>query len=100
MAHNDVPSLIGALQSLWLLARPLDREPGLPIVIAAGGNDPFDPASHDLARRWRTARLVEIPAANHVSILAEPELLAVMRQTVSQPSDRRRLPPVRPAVKR
>jgi pimeloyl-ACP methyl ester carboxylesterase len=83
MAHNDVASLTAALQSMGDLASPLAREPALPIFIAAAGIDPLGPTSHELARRWKNARLLDMPSANHATILAQPELLAVLRATLS-----------------
>lgn len=83
MAANDPHALRAVLPSLGALTVGLDHAPAVPVLIAAGGVDPLNGYSHALASHWPRARMLDLPAANHVTILSRPQVLAGIRELIS-----------------
>lgn len=84
MAMNDPRALRAILPSLGALTVGLDHAPAIPVLIATGDADPLSPYAHALASHWPQARLLDLPSANHVTILSKPEVLAAIRQIIKQ----------------
>lgn len=84
MAANDAHALRAVLPSLGALTVGLNHAPAIPVLIATGGVDPLRQYSLALASHWPRARLLDLPSANHVTILSKPEVLAAIRQLIVQ----------------
>lgn len=84
MARNDPDALIAVLRSQPdLVVSPAEATNArVPLLVVAGTADPLVEGARRLARAWPGARLLEIPAATHVSVLAHPRLLAEVRALV------------------
>lgn len=54
----------------------------IPAVAIVGVDDPLRSCSRDLAARWPGAKLVELPATDHMTIPASPRLLEEIRLVV------------------
>ena len=81
MSKNDPATVAAAMRSLDALI-VLPSAAGnvrAPTVIIVGGADPLAPQSRWLATWWPNARLIEIPEADHGTVLAHPETLRAMR---------------------
>ena len=83
MTANDPHALRAILPSLGALTVGLDHAPAVPVLIATGGADPVTEYSHALASHWPRARMLDVPTANHVTILGRPQVLAGIRQILS-----------------
>ena len=81
MRANDPATVAAAMRSLGeLLVSP--RTAGtvrVPALVAVGTGDPLLPQSRWLASWWRGARLLEVPEADHLTIVYHPRVLAEMR---------------------
>lgn len=80
--HDIQARLTAALAGRYALGRELGRAgaaaarvPALVVV----GTDTLLPRSRALAGWWPGARLVEVAGADHVDVLARPQLLAALR---------------------
>ncbi len=51
----------------------------IPAVAIVGADDPLRPYTRDLAARWPGAKLVELPATDHMTIFTSPRLLEEIR---------------------
>ena len=85
-AANDPATIGAAMRSMdQLSVRPSAagkiRSPALVIV---GTGDPLAPQSRWIATWWPNARLVEVPDADHLTILYNPATLAAMRLLMRQ----------------
>jgi pimeloyl-ACP methyl ester carboxylesterase len=81
MSHNDPATIAAAMRSMDALL-VLPRSAGAiraPTVVIVGGGDPLLPQSRWLASWWPGARLVEIPEADHGTVLSHPRTLQAMR---------------------
>ena len=87
MTANDPRALRAILPSLGALTVGLDHAPAVPVLIATGGADPVTEYSHALATHWPRAHLLDLPTANHVTILSRPQVLADIRQIISGQSN-------------
>ena len=83
MAANDPRALRAVLPTLGALTVGLSHAPAVPVLIAAGGVDPLREYSHALASHWPRARMLDLPTANHVTILSRPQVLAGIRELIS-----------------
>ncbi len=79
MAQNDLASLIAVMGSLGALDVTTGRAPKVAALIICGTADSLLPASRKLAAWWPGARLVEVPGANHATIIDSPDTLAAIR---------------------
>jgi pimeloyl-ACP methyl ester carboxylesterase len=83
LAANPAPTLVAVLGSLSGLTLPpsaANAVRGVPTLIAAGTNDPLLRQARWLASWWPDARLVEVPGADHGSVVGRPEVWAAVRQ--------------------
>lgn len=55
----------------------------VPAVAIVGADDPLRQYSRDVAARWPGAKLVELPATDHMTIPASPRLLDEIRLVVT-----------------
>ena len=83
MAANHPRTLQAVLRSLGALTVGLDHIPGVPVLIVTGDKDPLAEYSHALASHWPSAHLRDLPTANHVTVLSQPQVLADIRQLMS-----------------
>jgi pimeloyl-ACP methyl ester carboxylesterase len=83
MAANDPRALRAILPSLGALTVGLNHAPAVPVLIVTGGVDPLTQYSHTLSSEWPRARLLDVPTANHVTILNQPQVLAGIREIMS-----------------
>jgi pimeloyl-ACP methyl ester carboxylesterase len=83
-AESDSAALVGVLRSFGDLPVDWARVDAtkIPAVAIVGVDDPLRPYSRDLAARWPGAKLVEIPATDHMTIPASPRLLEEIRLVV------------------
>jgi pimeloyl-ACP methyl ester carboxylesterase len=81
---NDLPSLIAVMRSLPDLAVPGLRTPGVPALAAVGTADPLHPLSVRLAKSSPAVSLLELDGADHISVLARPELVRAMRELIQR----------------
>lgn len=78
MARNNLGSLVAVFRAFPALTIPaVAGSP--PTLVIAGTADRLLDYSHALAARWPGARLVDVPGADHGSVLARPEFLAALR---------------------
>jgi pimeloyl-ACP methyl ester carboxylesterase len=83
MAANDADVLVAILRSTGaLLADIRAANATVPALVAAGTEDPLLPFSRDIAGRWPGARLLIAQGANHLTIIASPDLLEAMRAII------------------
>jgi len=77
---------IALLRGLAALTPPAERIAAsrVPVLIAAGTGDPLLVNGRALAARWPGARLLEVPGADHFSVIARPEVLAAVRALLRQ----------------
>jgi pimeloyl-ACP methyl ester carboxylesterase len=80
-AANDPATVGAAMRSVDLLSvlPSAARKIRAPALVVVGTGDPLVPQSRWIASWWPTARLVEVPAADHFTILNHPYVLASMR---------------------
>ena len=78
MMQNDSASMVASWQSMGGLAVPAERirQNNVPAFIAVGGSDPIAPLSRDLARQWPNARFLEVPGADHITVMQRPDVYA------------------------
>lgn len=79
--RNDPKAVSAAMRSMGRLsvlpaASSTIRAPALVVV---GAGDPLVPQSRWVASWWPAARLLEVPEADHITILYHPATLAAMR---------------------
>lgn len=75
VAGNDVPSMVAALEGMAELREVTSGSPPrVRALIVCGERDPVLPNSRRLAAWWTGATLLEIPSADHISVLAESSL--------------------------
>lgn len=81
MSKNDPATIAAAMRSMsGVMVVPGAAEAvHAPTVIIVGGGDPLAPQSRWLATWWPNARLIEIPEADHGTVLSHPETLRAMR---------------------
>jgi pimeloyl-ACP methyl ester carboxylesterase len=85
-AEGDSAALVGAMKSFSDLSVDWTRVDStkIPAVAIVGVDDPLRPHSRDLAARWPAARLVELPATDHMTIIGSPRLLAEIRGLIAR----------------
>jgi pimeloyl-ACP methyl ester carboxylesterase len=81
---NDLPSLIAVMRSLPDLAIPELRAAGVPALAAVGTGDPLHPLSVRLAKSSPAVTLLEMDGADHITVLARPELARAMRELLER----------------
>jgi pimeloyl-ACP methyl ester carboxylesterase len=83
-ASNRPATLSAAMRSFNALTVLPSSPPTIrvPTVVIVGAGDALLPQSRWVATWWPNARLVEIPEADHVSVLYHPRTLAAMRSTM------------------
>ena len=81
-AESDSAALVGAMKGFVDLSIDWSKVAAttVPAVAIVGADDPLRPYSRDLAAKWPGAKLVEIPATDHMTIPASPRLLDEIRQ--------------------
>ncbi len=87
MAEHDLGSLIAVLDALPRLA--VTRAQGdarIPAIAIVGTGDPLLDHSRRIAEWWPAVRLVELPGADHLTVLDRPELLAQIRTLIGHSS--------------
>jgi pyruvate dehydrogenase E2 component (dihydrolipoamide acetyltransferase) len=84
MATNDRATVAAAMRSMdaLVVAPNVASVVRAPAVVLVGGADPLLPQSRWLASWWPSARLVEVAAADHITIIFQPETLAAMREVM------------------
>jgi pimeloyl-ACP methyl ester carboxylesterase len=83
MAANDADVLVAILRSTGALLPDIRAtDATVPALVAAGTEDPLLPFTRDIAARWPGARLVIVPGANHLTVIASPDLLEAMRTVI------------------
>lgn len=82
---NDSLVLIDAMAGMPALVVDSTMKPSVksPALVAVGSLDPLLPFSRAIAGWWPGARLVEVAGADHVNILAHPEVIAGIRRLVA-----------------
>jgi pimeloyl-ACP methyl ester carboxylesterase len=80
-AANDPATMGAAMRSIDLLSVPRSAAATIraPALVVVGTGDPLVPQSRWVASWWPNARLVEVPGADHFTILSHPSLLANIR---------------------
>jgi pimeloyl-ACP methyl ester carboxylesterase len=80
-AESDSAALVGAMRSFEDLNVDWSKvaTSRVPTIAIVGVDDPLRPWSTLLASRWPGAKLVEIPATDHMTIPASAQLLAEIR---------------------
>ena len=80
-AEADSAALVGVLRSFADLNVDWSKVESskIPAVAIVGADDPLRPFARDIAARWPGAKHVEIPATDHMTIVAAPQLLAEIR---------------------
>jgi pimeloyl-ACP methyl ester carboxylesterase len=84
--QNDLPSLIAVMRSLPDLAIPGLKAPAVSPLVVVGTGDPLQPLSQSFAKASPGATLVEIDGADHINIVASPELLRSMKDQMQAAS--------------
>jgi len=81
MAANDRDMMIGVMRTFGAVTVGQEgaATASVPALVAVGDVDVLAAQARDLAGWWPHARLLEIPGADHVSILWNPETLAGIR---------------------
>lgn len=81
MAAGDRDMMIGVMRTFggFTVGQQGVATASVPALVAVGENDVLASQARDLAGWWPHARLLQIPGADHVSILAHPEALAAIR---------------------
>jgi pimeloyl-ACP methyl ester carboxylesterase len=84
MKSNDLESLIAVMRSLPKLAiAGLPRNADKTLVVAGTG-DPLFPLSPAFAKQSPGARLIEVAGADHVNVIANPEVVTAIRERLQQ----------------
>lgn len=86
MRANNPATVAAAMRSMDALTiRPSATGVArVPALIIVGSADPLAPQSRWIASWWPRARLVEVPNADHLSILYTPQVLAAMRSLMRE----------------
>ena len=86
LAATPPAQSIAILRGFAALTPPAERIAAsrVPVLIAAGTGDPLLVNGRALAARWPGARLLEVPGADHFSVIARPEVLAAVRALMRQ----------------
>lgn len=79
---NDLPSLIAVMRSLPDLAITGVRAQSVKSLVAVGTADPLHPLSGPFVKSSADARLLELEGADHLNVLAKPELTKAMRELI------------------
>jgi pimeloyl-ACP methyl ester carboxylesterase len=85
-AVNDRGAMIAALDGLVPLT--LDRRTAnttVPVLVVAGTADPVAPYSRSLANWWPEARMLEVPGADHETVLTRLNYIDVVRAHLGSP---------------
>ena len=83
LAANPAPTLaaiFGAASALMIPPSAASAMRGVPTLIAVGTDDPLLRQARWLASWWPDARLIEVPGANHGSVIGRPEVWAAIRR--------------------
>ena len=80
MKGNDLPSLIAVMRSLPELAIAGLRTADVPSLVAVGTGDPLHPLSVAFAESSPSAKLMEIDGADHLNVVAHPDVVRGMRE--------------------
>jgi pimeloyl-ACP methyl ester carboxylesterase len=80
MKGNDLPSLIAVMRSLPELAIAGLDTATVPSLVAVGTGDPLHPLSVAFAKSSRSAKLMEIDGADHLNVVAHPDVVRGMRE--------------------
>lgn len=84
-AESDSAALLGVLEGVLRLSVDWAQVAAsrVPAVVIVGVDDPLRPYSAALASQWPGAKLVELPATDHLTVFSSPVLLAEVRALVS-----------------
>jgi pimeloyl-ACP methyl ester carboxylesterase len=96
MKSNDLPSLIAVLQSLPGLAIIGLNNASVGTLVAVGSVDPLQPLSQRFSKSSPGAKLLEIEGADHLTIVASPDVLRAMRELMQSATSRSQ--PIRDAA--
>lgn len=84
-AESDSAALVNVLKSFGEI--PIDwakvATSTVPAVAIVGVDDPLLPYTRDLATKWPGAKLVELPATDHMTIATSPRLLDEIRTVIA-----------------
>ncbi len=83
LAATPAPTLAAVFGSMSVLMIPPSAAAavrGVPTLIAVGTDDPLLRQARWLASWWPDARLLELPGANHGTVMGQPELWTAVRQ--------------------
>ena len=85
LASHDLGSLVASVRAFPALAIPSSTpvNGGFETLAIVGTADPLLEFSRAFVRWWPEARLVEIPAVDHATVLEHPGLVAGIRSVVS-----------------
>jgi pimeloyl-ACP methyl ester carboxylesterase len=80
-AEGDSAALVGVMRSFGDLSVDWSKVDAakIPAVAIVGTDDPLRRFAGDIAARWPGAKHVEVPATDHMTIIAAPQLLAEIR---------------------
>ena len=84
MKTNDLPSLIAVMKSLPVLALPGLPKSGGTTLVVAGTGDPLFPLSTAFAKQSPGSRIVEVPGADHVSVITNPAAVTAIGEMVKR----------------
>lgn len=73
-------ALFGSVSSLALPPSTAAAVRGVPALVMVGSADPLITQARWLASWWPDARLIEVPGANHGSVIDRPEVWAAIRR--------------------
>jgi pimeloyl-ACP methyl ester carboxylesterase len=79
---NDLPSLIAVLRSLPELTIAGLGSADVPTLVVVGSGDPLHPLAAPFAKATGGARALELQGADHINVLASPELIRAMRELI------------------
>ena len=85
---NDLPSLIAVMRSLPELAIEGLRARDVPAVVAVGTGDPLHPLSVRFAKSSDGVKLLELNGADHITVIANPEVGRAMRELLQRGTTR------------
>lgn len=85
---NDLAALIAVMRSLPELAIPAVRASAGTTLVAVGTSDPLHSLSKDFAAASPGATLLELDGADHLNVLARPDLLRAMHALIERASAR------------
>jgi pimeloyl-ACP methyl ester carboxylesterase len=84
-AESDSAALVDAMKGFEALSTDWQKAASstIPAVVIVGVDDPLRRYSRDLAARWPGAKLVELPATDHMTVFSAPQMLEEIRVLVA-----------------